>query len=201
MEIIILLLFLAYFIGAIPTAYILTKKILKIDIRKYGSGNVGATNAARKLGFKMGALVALVDIGKGLIPILIARILMPVASPAFHLYIIGIFAILGHVKSIFLKFDGGKGVATTFGVILGVAPISFVVMGLVWLLISFLLKIVSVASLLAGLTLPFSALVFTGSSTQVFFAALIFIVLVITHRGNIKRLIRGEENPINLGDS
>ncbi len=191
---------LAYLIGSIPTAYLVTKKFLHTDIRNYGSGNVGATNVARKLGFKMGAFVALVDIAKGLIPLLIARIILPPASPAFYLYIIGLAAIIGHVKSIFLKFDGGKGVATTFGVMLGVAPASFVVMGLVWLIIAFTLKIVSVASLLANLSLPLSAYIFTGSGFQVFFAALVFIFIAITHRGNIKRLIRGEENPINLGD-
>lgn len=194
-------LLLAYIIGSIPTAYLVTKKFLQVDIRKYGSGNVGATNAARKLGFKMGALVAVVDIIKGLIPILIARTLLPADFPAFYFYIIAISAIFGHVKSIFLKFDGGKGVATTFGVMLGVAPASFAIMGLAWLLIAFSLKIVSVASLIASFTLPITAFVFTGSLTQTIFAAIIFLIIVVTHRGNIKRLKQGEETPINLGNN
>ena len=197
----VLMTLISYLIGSLPTGYLVTKRILGTDIRQHGSGNVGATNVARKLGFRMGALVALVDIFKGLIPVMIARVFLPAAQPAYLFYIIGIAAILGHDSSIFLKFDGGKGVATTFGVMLGISPVSFVVMGAVWLFIAFTLKIVSVASLLGTMTLPVSAYLMTGSMIEVFLAGIIFLSIVITHRGNIERLMKGQEKPINMGEN
>ncbi len=197
----VLMTLISYLIGSLPTGYLVTKKILGTDIRQHGSGNVGATNVARKLGFRMGALVALVDIFKGLIPVMIARAFLPAAQPAYLLYIIGIAAILGHDNSIFLKFDGGKGVATTFGVMLGISPASFVVMGAVWLFIAFTLKIVSVASLIGTMTLPFSAYVMTGSMMEVLLAGIIFLSIAFTHRGNIERLMKGQEKPINMGEN
>jgi len=197
----VLMTLISYLIGSLPTGYLVTKRILGTDIRQHGSGNVGATNVARKLGFRMGALVALVDIFKGLIPVMIARVFLPDAQPAYLFYIIGIAAILGHDNSIFLKFDGGKGVATTFGVMLGISPVSFVVMGAVWLFIAFTLKIVSVASLLGTMTLPVSAYLMTGSMMEVFLAGIIFLSIVITHRGNIERLMKGQEKPINMGEN
>ncbi len=200
MSLAILILF-AYLLGSIPTGFILTMKILNIDIRKHGSGNVGATNAARKLGFKMGALVALADILKGFFPVLIAGFVLSNNYPASAIYLVGIAAILGHDNSIFLKFDGGKGVATTFGVMLGISPPGFLIMALIWLGISFTLKIVSVASLIGAFSLPVTAYILSGDYYQVLFAAVIFLSIVVTHRGNIQRLLRGEENPINLNDS
>ena len=192
---------ISYLIGSLPTGYLVTRKILGTDIRDHGSGNVGATNVARKLGFRMGALVALVDIIKGLIPVMLARTFLPAGQPAYLLYIIGIAAILGHDNSIFLKFDGGKGVATTFGVMLGISPPAFVVLGAVWLFIAFTLKIVSVASLLGTLTLPVSAYLLTGSMIEVLLAGIVFLSIVITHRGNIERLMKGEEKPISMGEN
>ncbi len=193
-----IILILAYFLGSIPTGYLFVKNFLGVDIRNYGSGNVGATNVARKLGVKMGALVAFFDIMKGFIPVLLAGQLFGV-DEGYLLFLIGIAAIIGHNWSVFLGFDGGKGVATTIGVILGVAPVSFVILGLVWLLVTFTLRIVSVASLLAILTLPVSVYYLTGDQAQAIMGMVLFIFVVFTHRENIKRLIRGEEKKIKPG--
>ncbi len=194
----VIFLLLAYFIGSIPTGYLFVKKFLGIDIREYGSGNVGATNVARKLGFKMGAAVALIDIMKGFIPVIAARLFLGL-EPAYLLYLIGFAAIIGHDWSIFLGFDGGKGVATTFGVILAAAPLSFVVLGLIWLAITFSIRIVSLASLLGTLTLPFTVYLFSGDPAQAAMALILFVFVVYTHRENINRLIKGEEKRIKPG--
>ncbi len=189
----------AYLFGSVPTGYIVTRKLLQKDIRRHGSGNVGATNVARKLGFKMGAAVAAVDIAKGFIPVMLGRLFLPEGYPLYFLYLIGLAAILGHDNSIFLKFDGGKGVATTFGAILAISPPAFVILGLVWLAITYFLRIVSVASLAGTLTIPLSAFIFGDSISEIAFGAVIFLSIAVTHRGNIKRLLKGEEKPIQPG--
>ncbi len=194
----VIFILLAYFIGSIPTGYLFVKKLLEVDIRQYGSGNVGATNVARKLGFKMGAAVALLDIMKGFIPVMAARLFLGL-EPTYLLYLIGFAAIIGHDWSIFLGFDGGKGVATTFGVILAAAPLSFVVLGLIWLVIAFSIRIVSLASLLGTLTLPVSVYFFSGDLAQAAMALILFVFVVYTHRENINRLLKGEEKRIKPG--
>ncbi len=194
------LILVAYLIGSIPTGYLFTKAILNVDIRDYGSGNVGATNVARKLGFKMGAAVALIDIFKGFLPVMIGRNIL-YDSPEYLIFIIGFFAIIGHDWSVFLKFDGGKGVATTFGVILGLNFISFIILTVIWLSIAFTIKIVSLASIVGIGTLPISIWFLTGSGIETFMAFLLFLFVLYTHRANIKRLINGEEKPISLGSS
>ena len=194
------LILVAYLIGSIPTGYLFTKAILNVDIRDYGSGNVGATNVARKLGFKMGAAVALIDIFKGFLPVMIGRNIL-YDSPEYLIFIIGFFAIIGHDWSVFLKFDGGKGVATTFGVILGLNFISFLILAIIWLSIAFTIKIVSLASIIGIGSLPISIWFLTGSGIETFMAILLFLFVLYTHRENIKRLLKGEEKPISLGSS
>ena len=194
------LLLVAYLIGSIPTGYLFSKAILNVDIRDYGSGNVGATNVARKLGFKMGAAVALIDIFKGFLPVMIGRNIL-YDSPEYLIFIIGFFAIIGHDWSVFLKFDGGKGVATTFGVILGLNFISFLILAIIWLSIAFTIKIVSLASIIGIGSLPISIWFLTGSGIETFMALLLFLFVLYTHRENIKRLLKGEEKPISLGSS
>ena len=122
-----IVLIISYFLGAIPFAYIMTRLISGKDIRRYGSGNVGATNAARILGFKYGLLVALLDVLKGILAMTIAKTLLPVDSPDYFLLIAALVVIIGHNWTVFLKFSGGKGVATTFGVLFNLFPIAFFV--------------------------------------------------------------------------
>ncbi|MFW6382027.1 MAG: glycerol-3-phosphate 1-O-acyltransferase PlsY [Bacillota bacterium] len=195
-----ILILIAYLIGSIPTGYLFTRAILKVDIRDYGSGNVGATNVARKLGFKMGAIVALIDIFKGFLPVMIGRNIL-YDSPEYFIFIIGFFAIIGHDWSIFLKFDGGKGVATTFGVILGLNFISFLILAIIWLSVAFTIKIVSLASIIGIGSLPISIWFITGSGIETLMAFLLFLFVLYTHRENIKRLVNGEEKPINLSSN
>lgn len=195
----ILALFIAYIIGSIPTGYLFTKAILKIDIRDYGSGNVGATNVARKLGLKMGSVVAVIDVLKGLVPVLLARSFILSDKPEYLLFLVGFAAIIGHDWSIFLKFDGGKGVATTFGVILGLNFVSFFILLVVWLAIAVSTRIVSLASIFGTLTLPLSIWYLRGLGLEAFLALLLFLFVLYTHRENIKRLLAGEEKQITFG--
>ncbi|MGM0420523.1 MAG: glycerol-3-phosphate 1-O-acyltransferase PlsY [Bacillota bacterium] len=195
----LLSLFIAYMIGSIPTGYLFTKAILKIDIRNYGSGNVGATNVARKLGLKMGIVVAVIDILKGFFPVLLARSIILPDKPEYLIFLVGFAAIIGHDWSIFLKFDGGKGVATTFGVILGLNFVSFLILLVIWLAIAVSTRIVSLASIFGTLTLPLSIWYLRGLGFEAFLALLLFLFVLYTHRENIKRLLAGEEKQITFG--
>src|SRR5690554_5637814 len=116
-----LIMLLSYLLGSIPFAYLITRLTIGKDVRSLGSGNVGATNAARAMGFKYGLLVGVLDILKGVIAVLIARILLP-SEPGYLFFISSFLVIVGHNWSVFLKFHGGKGVATTFGVLVTIYP-------------------------------------------------------------------------------
>ena len=193
---ILTLCFLASFtLGAIPTAFLVAKKARGIDIRKEGSGNVGATNAFRVLGKKYGAFVFLVDFLKGALPAWIMLNLFS-ADPQAPLLALaaGIAAILGHIFTPFLGFKGGKGVATGAGALCGSFPLLFLCAALVWLLVFLCTKIVSLSSLLAlGILVPLSFwLVEDRRTTLVFFA--LFLLIAWSHRANLVRLWRGEEH-------
>ena len=194
--------FLAFIIGSIPTSYIFGKLLKKIDIRKHGSGNVGATNVFRVVGKIPGIAVLVIDILKGVLSVLF----LPEAffnnaigvSLGLELYeiLIGIATISGHVFSVFLKFKGGKGVATTAGVLAVLAPKVLAGSAAIWILVFFLVKIVSVASIVASLFLPIFSLIFYQSIHLVLFTVVLCIASTYKHKPNIRRLIRGEEKKI-----
>ena len=194
----------SYLIGSIPTAYLLGK-LKGVDLRREGSGNLGATNAFRVLGPLAGALSLFLDIGKGLLAVTVLTNVavnfagLSGAGSADWLRIIaGIFAIAGHNWTIFLKFKGGKGVATSAGVFLGLVPGAVGLSLLLWLGIVALSGYVSLGSLLAALGLPLF-IWFLGERIEfALFGLLIAILVIIRHRPNIKRLFRGEENKISL---
>ncbi len=200
MQVIISIL-LSYLIGSIPSGFLLTKYVMKTDVRKYGSGNIGATNVARVMGLKSGVLVAVFDILKGFIGVLIGQLIIGDAASVYIL-LVAVAAIAGHDWSIFMGFSGGKGVATTFGVILKLYPLAFLAYALIWLVLVMTTRYVSLGSIIGSISLPF-VIYFNGFPTaHIIFGALLSLFVMYTHRANIKRLLNGEENrmdPDKLG--
>ena len=199
---IIIALLAAYILGSIPTSYIMGKLIKGIDIRDFGSGNVGATNALRILGTKVGVFTLIIDIGKGFLAVTIARFIIEEPTDLIMI-LIGLFAILGHIFTIFLKFKGGKGVATSAGVFIALVPIPIALALFVFVFTVWLSKFVSLGSILAALTLFISELVM---NIWISFAELEFLIftftialfIIIRHKANIQRLLNGSENKISF---
>ena len=181
---------LAFIFGSIPFGYVIGK-LKGVDVRQHGSGNIGATNVSRVLGKKYGALVLFLDALKGALPVLILKIL---EFPLEYQVLSGFFAILGHCFSPFLKFKGGKGVATGLGVFLVVSPKITLVAFFIFLLVFFLTRYVSLSSITAALSYPVIFRLFGKPSD--FTSLLIFLtafVVVGKHYQNIIRLLKGEE--------
>lgn len=205
---IILGILISYLIGSIPTAYILGRILKGIDIRKFGSGNVGATNALRVLGKGAGITVLVLDILKGFIVVVFLGNLMATKitsiSDDILRIILGLSCILGHNWTIFLGFKGGKGVATTFGVLLGLAlkinGLNWVVgsMILTWLAVFIVIRIVSVASVFAAITLPIYMIVFKQSRILLLLSAILCLFIVMRHRSNLKRIFEGKETRLSF---
>lgn len=199
---IIIALFAAYILGSIPTSYIMGKLIKGIDIRDFGSGNVGATNALRILGTKVGVFTLIIDIGKGFLAVNIARII--IEDPTDLIMILtGLFAILGHIFTIFLKFKGGKGVAASAGVFIALVPVPIAIALFVFIITVWLSKFVSLGSILAAFTLFISELIINirNSFTKIeilIFTFIITLFIIIRHKANIQRLINGNENKISF---
>lgn len=194
----ILVLIISYFLGAIPFAYIMTSFITGKDVRQYGSGNVGATNAARVMGIKYGIIVGIMDIFKGFIAIMAAKLLLYSSAPEYYLFLAALLAIIGHNWPVFLKFSGGKGVATTFGVILGIYPVVFLFFILIWFLLVIIGKYVSLASILSGILLPVIIYFYRGFDIyNIIFATILALLIIIRHHSNIDRLLKGKERKIN----
>jgi len=191
---------LAYGLGSIATAVWAGKLFHGIDIREHGSGNAGATNTIRVLGWTTGIPVLIIDIAKGWLasslPVLL-KLAPPGSSELVDMQIItGIIAITGHVFPVFAGFKGGKGVASTFGVLLALNPLVTLLCMAVFLAVLLITGYVSASSVTAGISFPVISLVFFESPSLVFtvFSLLIAISLIITHKKNLGRLMRGEEN-------
>ena len=185
---------LSYLIGSLPTAYILTKKIKGEDIRKFGSGNIGATNAARVLGLKMGIFVAVVDILKGYFAVILIQLILPQNTSLYIIFLLSLIIIIGHNFSIFLNFTGGKGVATTIGIIMRIFPVGFLILTVIWFSITIITRYVSLASIMAAVSLVFSSYFLKNSSAYFYFTVILAISVIFTHRENIARLLNGTEN-------
>ncbi|HOV22424.1 MAG TPA: glycerol-3-phosphate 1-O-acyltransferase PlsY [bacterium] len=186
----------SFILGSIPFGYVLCKIIKKIDIRKYGSGNIGATNVYRVCGGFLGSSVLFLDIIKGYIPVFISRNFFEFSSIISIL--IGLAAILGHTFSPFLKGKGGKGISTSFGVIIALFPLSAFCSFIIFVLVLFIFHIVSVASITASFFLPISIYISSKDIPLTIFGIIIFIFIIYTHRENIKRLKKGKEKRIIL---
>jgi glycerol-3-phosphate acyltransferase PlsY len=184
----------SYLLGAIPTSHLVSRLIAKIDLRAHGSGNLGATNLYRVLGWKYAIPVALFDIAKGAIPVLVFAPRV-VDSELFALAC-GVAAILGHVFSVFVGFKGGKGVATAAGVMLGLTPVALAVAAAVWALVVLLTGYVSLGSIAAAAVLPFAVYLLDRPSTPelLWIDAAVAAGVIFLHRRNIQRLLQGTEN-------
>jgi acyl phosphate:glycerol-3-phosphate acyltransferase len=190
----VLWLLASYLLGAIPTSYLLSRFFAGIDLRQHGSGNLGATNLYRVLGWKYAIPAALVDIAKGFIPVLVFA--PRVSDSQLFALACGAVAILGHVFSVFVGFKGGKGVATAAGVMLGLAPVALAASAVVWAVLVRLTGYVSLGSIAAAAVLPLAVYTLEDSGTPALFwiATAIAAAVIILHRRNIQRLLKGTEN-------
>lgn len=186
-------LFLSFGLGSVPTAYLFARKLRNVDIRDFGSGNVGATNAARVLGKKMGVLVLSIDFMKGLAPVLIYAKL---GGPGDLTPWVGVAAILGHIFTPFLGFRGGKGIATGGGTVLGCYPAVFLAVIGAWIAVFVLSRIVSLSTLAALTVLLIYGMWAVPQAWDRAYFFVLFILGLWTHRENLQRLWRGEEKPI-----
>jgi glycerol-3-phosphate acyltransferase PlsY len=184
-----------YLVGSIPSGYWLVRIVPGIDVRRVGSGNIGATNVWRMVGWRYAVPVILLDVAKGLVPALLARWLVDDLAGVLA----GAAAMSGHWRPLFLKFArGGKIVATTGGVLFGVAPLVALAAAGVWLVAFVAVRYVSVASMIAALSIPLFALVL-GESWPVLVLGLgAAAAVVVLHRANLGRLRRGKEPRVRL---
>jgi|SRR6185312_3748445 glycerol-3-phosphate acyltransferase PlsY len=187
---------IAYLAGSIPSAYI-AGKLRGVDLRKHGSGNLGATNVVRVLGPRIGGVVFLADFLKGFLPVFFLPPYTETLRPGLWALVYGAAAIMGHVKPIFLLGKGGgKGVATASGVFTALAPVPMVITQVVWLVVFAIGRYVSLASLVGAAVLPIAILAwYRDPRSPIFIASVIIAAFVFwTHRANIGRLRRGEEH-------
>lgn len=194
---------ISYLLGAIPTGYIVGRLFKNIDIREHGSKSMGATNVLRVVGKGPAILVLLVDIIKGIVPIVLFSKIFNIHDP-FIMVILGVMSVVGHNWTVFLKFNGGKGVATTLGVLIGltieipgIRPVVLLTVG-VWLLFFLIFGYVSLASIAAGVALPVLMVYFNAPFAIKIMSILLCVFVVFRHRSNISRLVNGQENRIKL---
>jgi glycerol-3-phosphate acyltransferase PlsY len=206
----------AFFCGSVPFALVVGKGIYGVDVREYGSGNIGATNVARTLGAGPGVVVMLLDAAKGAVGVL----LMMLLASGFEALALGgrqtmlsvgwthdvmllaasFSTILGHVFSPFLGFHGGKGASTAFGSVLVIMPIAALIAFVTFVVVGLLTRHVSLGSLSAAVSLPIlTALFYSTSVPYMVFSILVCVVVFVAHRGNIVRLVHHEERSISLG--
>ena len=199
-----LLIVLAYLIGSIPTAVWVSKYFFGIDIRDYGSGNSGATNTFRVLGPNWGSTVMIVDMLKGIFAVKLIYLLpyyLDHETQMTNLQIgLGLAAVVGHIFPIWAEFRGGKGVATVFGMVLGIQPIVAVCCVGVFLLVLYLTRFVSLSSILASVAFPIFILVIFNEPEDLYriFAIAVALMVLITHQKNIGRLLQGNESKVPI---
>jgi len=188
----VLMLLISYLLGAVPFGYLIARACRGVDITRVGSGNIGATNVYRVLGPGPGITVFICDVLKGFVPTFAAVLIflgepwVPVAT--------GLLAIIGHSASPFLRFRGGKGVATGLGVMIGLVPVIAGIAFVVWFLVVIVTRYVSVASMVAVLTVPAMMWIFDKPVEYKLFGIVAAIFVIVKHRSNIARLIEGKEN-------
>lgn len=199
-----LLIVLAYLIGSIPTSVWVSKHFFGIDIREYGSGNAGATNTFRVLGPTWGTFVMIVDMLKGIIAVNLIYLLpyyLDHETQMTNLQIgLGLSAVVGHIFPIWAEFRGGKGVATVFGMVLGIQPIVAVCCVGVFLLVLYLTRFVSLSSILASIAFPIFILVIFNEPEDLYriFAIAVALMVLITHQKNIGRILHGDESKVPI---
>ncbi|MFM7645503.1 MAG: glycerol-3-phosphate 1-O-acyltransferase PlsY [Sphingomonadales bacterium] len=200
----ILLTLIAYLIGSIPTAVLISQRYFGIDIRDYGSGNAGATNVYRVLGSKWGTLVMIFDMLKGVAAVQLA-LLLPDYEPEGMAFqnlqtLLGLAAVIGHIFPIWADFRGGKGVATIFGMVLGISPLTAVGCVTIFSLVLYLTRFVSLSSILASISFPIFILVVFNVDNPLYrvFAITVALLVLLTHQKNIGRLLKGKEGKLPI---
>lgn len=188
----------AYLLGSVPSSW-LAGRTAGVDLTRRGSGNLGGTNVFRVLGWRWALPVVIVDVGKGFVPAYFFAGWDGAGTPELALAY-GLAAVAGHVWSVFLRFRGGKGVATAGGVLLALTPVATAVGVLVWVALVFLTRIVSVASLSAATALPVAAWLLDAQPEKVAFTVALAAFVWWTHRRNVERLARGEELKFGAGE-
>lgn len=200
----VLLIILAYLIGSIPSALWVSKSFFNIDIREYGSGNAGATNTYRVLGSKWGTFVMIADMLKAIVAVKLVFFLP--ASFASDIYLVnmqlglGLAAVLGHIFPIWADFRGGKGVASLFGMVLGIQPnVALCCVG-VFILVLYLTRWVSLSAILASIAFPVFILVIFNEPEKLYriFAITVAMLVLLTHQKNIGRLLKGNESKVPI---
>ena len=187
----LIIIIISYLLGSIPFGLLLTKLFLKKDIRNIGSGNIGATNVLRSGNKLIGYSTLLLDILKAILPVLFIKFNYP-----DFIYISSLSVFLGHVFPIWLKFNGGKGVATYLGILFSINLMYGLVFGLTWIIIFVFSKYSSLSSLIGTLSIP--VYLFITNGNQIIFFVIMFVLIFYTHRENIKRLKNKEENKTKI---
>jgi glycerol-3-phosphate acyltransferase PlsY len=188
------LVIVAYLIGSIPFGVLIGRWFWDTDVRDYGSGNIGTTNVFRVLGVKAGILVLACDMGKGFLPTFIATQFLP----PWVAVIVGLVTLLGHTYSVFLRGNGGKGVATGAGVILALMPVVFLVLLAAWVLVVLTTRIVSLASIIAAVAFCVSTFLTDQPPSYRIAAVIATLVVVFAHRSNIRRIALRAENRVRM---
>ena len=191
----------SYISGAIPFSYIAGRVFGGIDLRQHGSGNLGATNTFRFLGVKVALLVLVADIAKGFLPVFFAASYSPgyTIPDLWLMYIGGFFAVIGHMFSVFMRFKGGKGIATTAGVFLALAPAAFLGAFAVFAVTFGATRIISVASMVSSIALPVMVFIsqrfgwVSEDRSLLILSGAITVVVLVKHHSNIRRLLSGRE--------
>ncbi len=199
-----LLIVLAYLVGSIPTSVWVSQHFFNIDIRDYGSGNAGATNTYRVLGPKWGTMVMVTDMIKGILAVKLALLLPEYADSEVNLQNLqtglGLAAVVGHIFPIWADFRGGKGVATLFGLVLGISPWTALGCVAIFIAVLYLTRFVSLSSILASIAFPVFILVIFNVENPAYriFAISVALMVLLTHQKNIGRLLSGSESKVPI---
>ena len=200
----VILMAIAYILGSIPNAVWIGKAFKGIDVREHGSKNAGSTNAARVLGAKLGIFTLVLDISKGAFPVFLALLLKAqsleniLGISGIDTVLVGICAIVGHSFSVFMKFKGGKAVATTVGVFIVIVPKAPLLAAVVFFTVFALTKYVSLSSITGAASLPILVYLLYSDIPYTVFAGIVAFLIIIRHRSNISRLIKGEESKFKI---
>ena len=190
-------LIVSYLLGSIPSGYWLGKLIKGIDIRQHGSGNIGATNTFRILGKPLGMITLVLDIGKGWLAVILAQKLFGI-NLDWQFVLVGLTAVCGHMFPLFLKFKGGKGVATTFGVFLAITLMPTIYTMLVFVIVVAITRYMSVGSIVSAICFPIIIYFIQGNLVYTALAVFLGIFIIIRHKSNIQRLLAGTENKFSF---
>lgn len=188
------LLFIAYLVGSIPFGLLISQAVGRVDIRQHGSGNIGTANVLRIMGKGAAALTLIGDLLKGFLPVLAARLL---GGSELLLAGVGMAAVVGHNWSIYLRFTGGKGVATSFGALLAMTPLPALFGLLIWLAVLLVSRYTSLSALAASICVPLLIFFSSGSGPYLLFSILAALLIFVRHQDNIKRIWAGTERRVD----